>query len=96
MYLNWMFNEPSLTILKTLSSSEWRGWAVYILCYVLKPIVSSGFLSLEPPPSTLPNNLNNIGQNFWFSCSLSYLPWCPARCGVHMPIAGECLSFLLM
>lgn len=65
--LKLMFSEPSPSILKTLSSSEWRGLD-FIHYYVWKPIASSDFLSLDSPPApTLPNSLNNVGLRFWFS-----------------------------
>lgn len=62
LYLQ-LFSEPPLTILKTLSSSEWRG-RDYIHYYILKPIFSSGFLSLDLPRS--PNNLKKCGAECLF------------------------------
>lgn len=48
LYLQLAFSEPCLSTLKTLSSTEWRGLDC-IHHYILKPIVSSGFLSLDHP-----------------------------------------------
>ena len=49
VYLQLVFNGPSLSILETFNSSEWRRLN-YIHYYISKPIVSSGSLSLDPPP----------------------------------------------
>lgn len=52
-YLQLVFNEPSLTISETLNSSEGRRLN-YTHYYILKPVVSSDFLSLDPHLSKQP------------------------------------------
>lgn len=63
MYLKLMFNKPSY-YLEDLKLLRMEGAGLYtLLCFV-----PSGILSLDDPTTTLPDNLNNVRQSFWFSC----------------------------